>query len=166
MGRPWTTSAKEIIPQAEGRHHHIRERYVGSRGSGEAGHSVGMHARQKGWECQRWLGRLHQANGNQGAYWATKRKATFVFKKKCRRGRASRRLAKKTAHKARKRPKDALGAVGMYNVRTLVVKGKNGYGHVLSKGRQLGCNFSSLQEPRKSSSTTFRAAGYRVFWSA
>ena len=46
-------------------------------------------------------------------------------------------------------------AVAAYNVRTLAVKGKNGYGHgerVLVKGRRLGCNFIGLQETRRSSS--------------
>ncbi|MEP5460828.1 MAG: endonuclease/exonuclease/phosphatase family protein [Marinobacter alexandrii] len=59
-------------------------------------------------------------------------------------------------------------AVTIYNVRTLAVEGKNGYGHderVLAKGRQLGCDLIGLQETRRSGSTTFRAAGYRVFCS-
>jgi len=53
-------------------------------------------------------------------------------------------------------------------VRTLAVKGKNGYGHdecVLAKGRQLGCDFIGLQETRRSGNTRFRAAGYQVFCS-
>ena len=57
-------------------------------------------------------------------------------------------------------------AVATYSVRTLAVKGKNGYGRderVLAKGRQLGSDFMGLQETRRSGSTTFRAAGYRVF---
>ena len=37
-----------------------------SLGIGEADYRVGTHARQEGWECRRWLGRLHPANGNQG----------------------------------------------------------------------------------------------------
>ena len=59
-------------------------------------------------------------------------------------------------------------AVTTYNVRTLAVKGKNGYGHdgrVLAKGRQLGCDVLGLQETRRSGSPTFLAAGYRVFCS-
>ena len=58
--------------------------------------------------------------------------------------------------------------VATCNVRTLAVKGKNGYGHderVLAKGRQLGCDFIGLQETRRADSTTFNAAGYRVFCS-
>ena len=55
-----------------------------------------------------------------------------------------------------------------YNVRILAVNGKNGYGHderVLAEGRQLGCDSIVLQETRRSGSTTFRGAGYRVFCS-
>ena len=74
-----TPDAEELIPQAGRVHHHSRECYVGSRWSGEAGLSVGMHARQEGRECRRGLGRLHPANGNQGAYWATKQRATFAI---------------------------------------------------------------------------------------
>ena len=58
--------------------------------------------------------------------------------------------------------------VATCNVRTLAVKGKNGYGHderVLAKGRQLGCDFIGLQETRRADSTTFNAAGYQVFYS-
>ena len=56
-------------------------------------------------------------------------------------------------------------AVATYNVCTLPVKGKNGYGHgehVLAKGRQLGCYFIDLQETRRSGSTAFSAVGYQV----
>ena len=59
-------------------------------------------------------------------------------------------------------------AVATYNVRTLAVKGKNGYGHpecVLAKAPQLGCDFIGLQETRRSGKTEFSAAGYRVFCS-
>ena len=55
--------------------------------------------------------------------------------------------------------------VATCNVRTLAVKGKNGYGHderVLAKGRQLGCDFIGLQETRRSGSTAFTAVGYQV----
>ena len=44
-------------------------------------------------------------------------------------------------------------AVATYDVRTLAVKGKNGYGHVkgvLANARQLGCDFIGLQETRRS----------------
>ena len=55
-----------------------------------------------------------------------------------------------------------------YNVRTLAVKERNGYGHaecVLAKARQLGCDFVGLQETRRAGKTEFSAAGYRVFCS-
>ena len=51
-------------------------------------------------------------------------------------------------------------AVATYNVRTLAVKGKNGYRHaecMLAKAR-LGCDFIGLHETRS-------AAGYRVLCS-
>ena len=59
-------------------------------------------------------------------------------------------------------------AVATYNVRTLAVKGKNGYGHaecVLGKARQVGCDFIGLQETRRSGKPEFPAAGCRVFCS-
>ena len=48
--------------------------------------------------------------------------------------------------------------VTTYNVRTLAVKGRNGYGHaecVLAKARQLGCDFVGLQETRRAVKTEF-----------
>ena len=54
--------------------------------------------------------------------------------------------------------------VATYIVRTLAVKGRNGYGHakhVLANGRQLGCGFVSLQETSRAGKTEFFAAGYR-----
>ena len=60
--------ATNFITEAGQVHHHGKELYMGSQGSGEAGHSVGTHARKEGWECRRWLGRLNPVNGNQGAY--------------------------------------------------------------------------------------------------
>lgn len=85
---------------------------------------------------------------------------------KRRRGWAPRRLAQRSAREARNRQKGALVAVATSNVRTLAVKGNNGYGrdeHVREKGQQLGCGFLDLQETRRSGSKTFRAAGYQVF---
>ena len=55
--------------------------------------------------------------------------------------------------------------VATYNVRTLAVKGKNGYGHderVLAKGRQLGCDFVGLQETRRSGSVVYRVFPFQV----
>ena len=42
----------------------------------------------------------------------------------------TRRLARVAAREARARQREALVVVATYNVRTLAVKGKNGYGHV------------------------------------
>ena len=51
--------------------------------------------------------------------------------------------------------------VATYNVRTLAVIGRNGYGHaecVLAKARQLGCDFVGLQETRRAGKTEFSKA--------
>ena len=48
--------------------------------------------------------------------------------------------------------------VATYNVRTLAVKGRNGYGHaecVLAKARKLGCDFVGLQETKRPGKTEF-----------
>ena len=106
--------------------------------------------------ARRWLGRMHPASGNQGAYQAAKRRATFAIEKKKKQekrkrrwGGTSRRLAKKAAREARKRQNEALVTVATYNVRSLAVKGKNELGHgedVLGKGRQLGCDLIGLHQ--------------------
>lgn len=100
---------------------------MGSLVSGEAGHRVGTHARQEGWEYRIRMGRLHPVTENQGVYRTTKRRATFVIERKTKhneqtraRGRASRRSAEKTPHEARNRNK-ALVSVATYNVRTLAI---------------------------------------------
>ena len=77
-----------------------------------------------------------------------------------------RRLVRKAARTTRARQKEAIVVVATYNVRTLAVKGTNGYGHdecVLAKARQLGIDFVGLQETRRRGRTEFFAAGYRVF---
>ena len=82
MHSSFKLNAKEFIPgKARRQHHHSRKRYVGSLGSGEAGHRVGTHARQEGRECRRWLGRLHPVNGKQGAYRATKQREAFALER-------------------------------------------------------------------------------------
>ena len=78
----------------------------------------------------------------------------------------TRRLARVAAREARARQREALVVVATYNVRTLVVKGRNGCGHaecVLAKARQLGCDFVGLQETRRAGKTELSTAGYRVF---
>ena len=132
-----------------------------------------MHTRQEGWECRHFLGRLHPAN-DEGVYRTTKRAVTFDIEKKTKlkkkerrqEGGDSRRLAKIAAREARTRQKEALVAVATYIMRTLAVRGKNGYGHdesVLAKGRQLGCDFVCVQETQSSGSTTFRGLEYRFY---
>ena len=77
-------------------------------------------------------------------------------------------MARVAEREAQARQKEALVAVATYNVHTLAVKGKNGYGHaecVLAKARQLGCDFIGLQETRRSGKTELFAAGCRVFCS-
>ena len=57
-------------------------------------------------------------------------------------------------------------AAATYNVHTLALTGKNGYGYderALVKGRQLDSDLFGLQKTRTSGSTTFRAARYHVF---
>ena len=64
------------------------------------------------------------------------------------------------------RGKEAL-VVATYNVRTLPMKGRNGYGRdecVLTKVQQLDCYFVGLQETRTQGETAFYAAVYGVFY--
>ena len=80
-----------------------------------------------------------------------------------------RRLARIAARAARARQMEAPVAVATYNVCTLAVQGKNGYGYaecVLAKAGQLDCGFIGLQEKRSSGTTEFSATGYRVFCSS
>ena len=60
----------------------------------------------------------------------------------------------------RARQEEVLLAVATYNVRTLSVTRKNGYGHdeyVVAKGEWLDCDFVGLQETRISGRNTFCA---------
>ena len=172
--------AEEFVPTAEEEHRHSGERIGYSMGRGEAGHCVGKQTpRQRGRECRGWdgLGRLNPAIGNEGTHRAREQRAYIVIqgkirrkRQKRRRGRTTRRLAKFAAREARARQKAALVTVATYNnnMRTLAVKGRNGYGHaecVLAKARQLGCDSVGLQETRRPRKTEFSAAGCRVFCS-
>lgn len=77
-----------------------------------------------------------------------------------------RRMPKKAAREARARQKEALVVVTTYIVRTLAVKGKDGYGYdkcVLAKGQEFGCDFISLKETRRLGRTAVFAAGCQVF---
>ena len=87
-------------------------------------------------------------------------------RKKRRRGRAKRRRARKEAHVARTRQKGRLVRAATYNVRTLAVKGANGYGRdfsVLYEAARLDISVVGLQETRRPGRTEFAAAGFRVF---
>ena len=168
--------AEEFVPKAE-EHRHSGERDGCSLGRGEAGHHVGKQApRQRGRERWDWdgLGRLNPAIRNEGMHRAKNQRAYIVKEKirkkrrKRRRGRTERRLARFAAREARARQKEALGVVATYNVRTLAVKGRYGYGHaecVLAKVRQLSCDFVGVQETKRAGKTEFSTAGYRVFCS-
>ena len=62
--------------------------------------------------------------------------------------------------------KDRLVRVGTYNVRTLAVKGANGYGRdfsVLYEAARLDISVVGLQATRRAGRTEFAAAGFRVF---
>ena len=83
-----------------------------------------------------------------------------------RRGRAKRKRARKAAYVARARQKGRLVRVATYNVRTLPVKGANGYGRyysVLYKAARLDISVVGLQKTRRDGQTEFEAAGFRVF---
>ena len=67
---------------------------------------------------------------------------------------------------ARTRKKGRLVRVATYNVRTLAVKGANGYGRdfsVLYEAARLDISVVGLQETRRAGGTEFAAAGFRVF---
>ena len=67
---------------------------------------------------------------------------------------------------ARTRQKGRLVRVSTYNVRTLAVKGANGYGRdfsVLYEAARLNISVVGLQETRRAGRTEFAAAGFRVF---
>ena len=98
---------------------------------------------------------------------AIKQKQKKRGRKKRRKGRAKRRRARKAAHVARTRQKGRLVRVATYNVRTLAVKGANGYGRdfsVLYEAARLDISVVvGLQETRRAGRTEFAAAGFRVF---
>ena len=67
---------------------------------------------------------------------------------------------------ARARQKGRLVRVATYNVRTLAVKGANGYGRdfsVLNKAARLDISVVGLRETRRAGRTEFSAAGFRDF---
>ena len=143
--------------------------------NGRAAHCVGMHyKREEGVESDG-VRRLnlpvnqdkHRADKfSQRVRTAIKQKPKKRGRKKRRRGRAKRRRARKAAHLARTRQKGRLVRVATYNVRTLAVKGANGYGRdfsVLYEAARLDISVVGLQETRRAGRTEFAAAGFRVF---
>ena len=69
---------------------------------------------------------------------------------------------------ARTRQKGRLVRVATYSVRTLAVKGANGYGrdfNVLYEAARLDISVVGLQETRRAGQTGFVVAGFRVFCS-
>ena len=87
---------------------------------------------------------------------------------KRKRSRAGRRLARTAARLARGRQKAALVEVATYNVRSLSVKGANGYGQdevVLHEAAAKNIAVLGIQETRRPGRTVSTTAGYRVFFS-
>ena len=143
--------------------------------NGRAAHCVGMHHRREEGVESDGVGRLnlpvnedkHRADKfSQRVRTAIKQKQKKRGRKKRRKGRAKRRRARKAAHVARTRQKGRLVRVATYNVRTLAVKGVNGYGRdfsVLYEAARLDISGVGLQETRRAGRTEFAAAGFRVF---
>ena len=76
-----------------------------------------------------------------------------------------RRLIRDAARTARVRRQGRLVRVATYNVRTMAVKGANGYGRadsVLHEAAKQGISFVGLQEVRRPGRTEFAASGFRV----
>ena len=143
--------------------------------NGRAAQCAGMHhKREEGVESDGvgWLNLpanqdKHRADKfSQRVRTAIKQKQKKGGRKKRRRGRAKRRRARKAAQVARTRQKGRLVRVATYNVRTLAVKGANGYGRdfsVLYEAARLDISVVGLQETRRAGRTEFAAAGFRVF---
>ena len=131
--------------------------------NGEAGRSVGRHTcRQVQAECRGWMGRLHLTDIMQGTCFSRNQTATVV-NLKSEKKREQRRRGWVSRHVVRKPVRETSVVVASYNVLTLAVTGRDGYGcdHcVLAKAQQLGCNFVGLQETRRQGETTFYAVGY------
>ena len=88
--------------------------------------------------------------------------------RKRKRGRAGRRLARAAARRTRERQKAALFKVATYNVRSLSVKGANGYGRdevVLHQAAEKTIAVVGIQETRRPGRIVSTAARFRVFYS-
>ena len=100
---------------------------------------------------------------------AIEKKQIKRSRRKWKRGRAGRRLARAAARLTReRRQKAALVKVATYNVRSLSVKGANGYGRdevVLHEAAAKNISELGIQETRRPGRTVSTAAGFRVFYS-
>ena len=111
----------------------------------------------------------HRANlYSQRVQQAIEKKQIKISRRKRKRGRAGRRLATAAARLTRERQKAALVKVATYNVRSLSVKGANGYGRdevVLHEAGAKNISVVGIQETRRPGGTVSTAAGFRVFYS-
>ena len=88
-------------------------------------------------------------------------------RRKRKRSRVGRRLARAAARLTRERQKAALVKVATYNVRSLSVKGANGYGRdevVLHEAAAKNIAVLGIQETRRPGRTVSTAAGFRVLY--
>ena len=139
-------------------------------------HGVGTHKSVDGAETLG-LGGLnlpakkdkHRANlYSQGVQQAIQKKQVNTSRRKRKRGWAGRRLAREAARLTRERQKAALFKVATYNVRSLSVKGANGYGRdevMLHEAAAINIAVVGIQETRRPGWTVSTAAGFRVFYS-
>ena len=105
------------------------------------------------------------ARGSNKPY---RKKQVKMSTRKRKRGRAGRGLARAAARLTRKRQKAALLKITTYNVRSLSLKGANGYGRdevVLHKAAANNIAVVGIQETRRPGRTVSLAAGFRVFYS-
>ena len=111
----------------------------------------------------------HRANlYSQRVQQAVEKKQIKRNRRKRKRGRAGRRLARAAARLTWERQKEALVKVATYNVRSLSVKGANGYVRdevVLHEAAAKIISVLGIQETRRPGRTVSTAAGFRVFYS-
>ena len=111
----------------------------------------------------------HRANiYSQRVQQAINKKIIKKSRRKWKRSRAGRRCARAAARLTRERQKAVLVKVATYNVRSLSVKGANGYGRddvVLHEAAAKDIAVLGIQETRRAGRTVSTAAGFRVFYS-
>ena len=129
--------------------------------NGKAAHCVGMHHRREEGVESDGVGRLNlpvNEDKHRADKFSQRVRTAIKQKQKKRGGRAG--LSVGVLGKGR------LVRVATYNVRTLAVKGANGYGRdfsVLYEAARLDISVVGLQETRRAGRTEFAAAGFRVF---